>query len=303
MNGLLLAADLGDFLSQWYGILLFALIDAAIAVVIVAVTYRWVFKYVFDFLSGLVAAVVTSPIWLTVIVLSRRHIIKTKEYAHVFARRTAIGRNGKKITLHSFTVRRDDGEYTRLGEFLHKTGIERLPAVFDLLTLRVSLVGVRPLSAVDEKFVSGEDYARFAARPGFVNPLVLYTDGKKEISYEAMFDADKRYVSEKYAFFIDVAVLVTLLVRKIRGEKTALKGEIAEKGYAEALLARGEIAPEDYAAACAEEGVALPLEAAGSVPSPSDPAGDAAAAPAEPSETSADVAPAAATEDRGKKGE
>ena len=296
MNGLLLAADLGDFLSQWYGILLFALIDAAIAVVIVAVTYRWVFKYVFDFLSGLVAAVVTSPIWLTVIVLSRRHIIKTKEYAHVFARRTAIGRNGKKITLHSFTVRRDDGEYTRLGEFLHKTGIERL-------TLRVSLVGVRPLSAVDEKFVSGEDYARFAARPGFVNPLVLYTDGKKEISYEAMFDADKRYVSEKYAFFIDVAVLVTLLVRKIRGEKTALKGEIAEKGYAEALLARGEIAPEDYAAACAEEGVALPLEAAGAVSSPSDPAGDAAAAPAEPSETSADVAPAAATEDRGEKGE
>lgn len=261
MNAFLLAADLGDFLSTWYGILLFAVIDIVIAVIIVAVTYRWVFKYVFDFLAGLVAAIVTSPVWLVVIALSRVHMIKTNEYKHLFARRTVAGRGGKRIVLHSFTVKDDlNGEYTRLGEILHKTGIEKLPIVFDLLLLRVSLVGVRPLSVVDEKFVSGEDYARFSARPGFVNPALLYAGGKKELSYADMFESDARYAAEKYGFFVDIAVLVTLLVRKIRGERAALTGEPAEKSYAEILFENGEISAADYAAALAEEGLPLPAE-------------------------------------------
>lgn len=305
MNGLLLAADLGDFLSQWYGVLLFVLIDIVIACIIVAVTYRWIFKYVFDFLAGLIATVVTSPVWLVVIALSRRHIMKTNEYKSVFARREVAGRNGKKIVLHSFTVKDDlNGEYTRLGEVLHKTGIEKLPAVFDLLLLRVSLVGVRPLSVVDEKFVGGEDYARFSARPGYVNPLLLYTDGKKDVSYEEMFQSDKRYAAEKYGFFVDIAVLVTLLVRKIRGEKTVLKGEIREKSYAQTLLDGGEISAEDYAAALAEEGIALPSAAktserargeeriAEKAPAPSDPSFAEVAEEENPPENSSAALPA-----------
>ncbi len=260
MNEFLLAADLGDFLTEWYGVLLFVLIDILIVLVIVAVTYRLVFKNILDFLCGLVATLVTSPVWLVVIALSRAHMIKTNEYKSVFSTRIVAGKNGKKVALHSFTVRDDlNGEYTALGAVLHRTGIEKLPAVFDLLTLRTSLVGGWALSPVDEKFVTEEDYARFSVRPGYFHPSVLPADKDAGVTYEDLFRAEREYAA-RFGFFSDVAILVTALVRGIRGEKYEIVGETAEMSYAEALLSRGEISREDYAAALAEEGIAPPAQ-------------------------------------------
>ena len=281
MNGFLLAAGMGDFLTEWYGVLIFVLLDVLIACLIVAVTYRVFFKYALDFLCGLVAAAVTSPVWLTVTVLSYMHMIKTNADKSVFARRYIAGKNGRKIALHAFTVRGDlDGEYTRLGEFLHRTGIEKLPAVFDLLTLRMSLVGVTPLSPVDEKFVGEEDYARFSVRPGFVRPPVRTAARGGEVTYEDLFRAEKEYAA-KYGFFTDVGILWGLFLRLIRGEKRKNTGETSEMSYAAALLARGEITAEDYAAALAEEGIEPPA----AEPAPAGEGSPAAEQGPEPSAT------------------
>lgn len=247
----ILASDFADFLTNWYGILLFVLIDVAVALLIVVVTYRWFFKYFFDWIFAFCAAVVTSPVWLTVAAASKVHIIKTNEYASVLTTRFVAGKNGRTVALHSFTVTDAiDGNLTKLGKFLKKTGIEKLPALFDVLTFRTSFVGVKPLSVTDEKFIAEQDYDRFSARPGYVNPLLTTTDN--EATYEEMFQSDKRY-AEKGGFFTDVRIIFTALVRKIRGESNALRGEIAEKDYANVLLERGEITEEDYAEARAEE--------------------------------------------------
>jgi lipopolysaccharide/colanic/teichoic acid biosynthesis glycosyltransferase len=238
--------DAGDFLSSWIGVLIFVLVDVAIAVAIVALLYKYFFKYLFDFLIALAGSVITSPLALVVIILSKRHIIKTNEYTTVFNKTTVAGKGGKKVVLHSFTVcSAVTGELTELGAFLRKSRIENLPRLYDMLICRLALVGVKPLSLVDEKFVAEEDYGRFSVRPGFLNPLYIYPSDEEQKTYEEMFDSDKAYVA-KIGLFTDVHVIVSALLGKIRGEKRDIYGETREKEYSKVLLERGEISLGDY---------------------------------------------------------
>lgn len=249
----LLAFDAGDFFSSWYGVLILTVLYATAAVLLIVLAYRPFFKSFFDFLAGLVASVVTLPVALVIIIVSCVHIIKTNEYASVFSVHKVAGKNGRRVGLHSFTVTANlTGELTKLGGFLRRTGLEKLPLVYDLLLLRISLVGVKPLSLTDEKFVSEGDYERFAAKPGIFNPLLAYDRAEEgELSYEEMFDSDRQYV-EKTGVFKDISILFTALLRKIRGEKGDIFGETAQCEYCDALLARGEIDRALYDEARAE---------------------------------------------------
>ncbi len=246
---------MSEFLGSWYGVLAIVTLDLLLLFVIALVSYRWFFKYFADFLCGLVATIVTLPVWLPVAIISKVHILRTNEYQTVFTRRYIAGMGGRKVPLLSFTVTDGlNGELTKLGAFLRKTGIEKLPVVFDILFLKLSIIGIKPLSTVDEKFIAEEDYDRFSARPGFINPLLTAEIKDGETTYEDMFESDKRY-AEKCSLFTDLSILFTLILQKIRGEKRDIFGEIKEKTYPEVLLERGVITQEDYAAACAEEEV------------------------------------------------
>lgn len=243
----LLAFDAGDFFAAWYGVLTLVILYTAAFVMLVTLAYRPFFKNFFDFLLGLVASVVTLPVSLVIIIVSGVHIIKTNEYASVFTVRYVAGKNGKKTGLHTFTVQANlTGELTELGRFLRRTGLEKLPLVYDLLLLRVSLVGVKPVSLADEKFVSEEDYRRFGAKIGIFNPLLIYDKtSEEELTYEEMFFSDGLY-AEKIGLFKDISILFTAFLRRIRGEKENLFGEAAEREYCDVLLERGEIDREVY---------------------------------------------------------
>lgn len=248
----LLAADFADFLATWYGKTIFVIADVLIALLIVAVLYRPFFKGFFDFTVGLLLSVVTSPVWIVIAIVSKVQAVKTGEYKHVFKKTYYAGKRGKRFALYSFTVERDeDGQLTPLGAFLRRTGLEKLPYVFALVTLRYSLVGVKPIGMVDEKFVAEEDYERFLARPGMCNPLALQGK-KKDLTYEEMFVSDIRY-AKKYGFFRDVAILFLTLVHTVRGDGNDSFGEAGREEYARVLLDRGEIDRGDYDEAVAEE--------------------------------------------------
>ena len=248
MTSLLSAVQTESFFNDPYALLLFILLDIFLAAVLVIVAYRPFFKYALDFLCGLFLCVITLPVWLTVAVVSKIYILRTNRFQSVFTARFVAGKNGKPIALHSFTVLDSlDKQPTKFGNFLRKTGIEHLPIIFDLLLLKVSVVGVKPLLLSDEKFVSEEDYARFSVRPGLLNPLLL-EESTHECTYEDMFHSDIRYVHQ-YGFFKDVQIFFMLFIRKIRGEKGDIFGETAKKDYAQALVERGEISLEDTAEA------------------------------------------------------
>lgn len=252
MLGDILASNASNFFSESYALTVFICIDVILAFIIMVVAYRWVFKYVFDFLVGFLISLVTLPVWLTVAIISKVHIIRKNEYASIFTYRYVAGKKGKPVKIYSFTVLNSlSGELTKLGKFLRKTRIEKLPAVFSLLSLRISIVGVSPLSLIDEKFISEEDYVRFSVRPGFISPLSSMSESAQTFTYEDMFALDKRYV-EKYGFFGDLRILLMPFINKIRGEKKDVFGEISQKTYAQVLLERGEITDEDYAEACEE---------------------------------------------------
>jgi lipopolysaccharide/colanic/teichoic acid biosynthesis glycosyltransferase len=249
----LLSSGVGDFLSSWIGVLIFVLVDVLIAVAIIAIMYKYVFKYLFDFVIALIGSIITSPLALVVIILSKRHIIKTNEYTTVFSKTVVAGKGGKKVTLHSFTVCSElTGEITKLGAFLRKTRIENLPRLYDMLFFKLALVGVKPLSAVDEQFVAEEDYIRFSVRPGLINPLYIYpTEEGRKRTYDDMFNSDKTY-AENVGLFTDLRVLLIAAIGKIRGEKRDIYGEVKEKEYAPLLLERGEISLGDYEEAVRE---------------------------------------------------
>ena len=249
----LLVFDPGDFFSAWYGILTLIVLYSTAFFVFAALGYKAFFKNFFDFLFGLIASVVTLPLSLAIIIVSGVHIIKTNEYPSVFTTRYVAGKNGRKVALHTFTVTANlTGEATALGGLLRRTGLEKLPVVYDLMLLKTSFVGVKPLSLTDEKFVSEEQYGRFDAKNGIFNPVVIY-DGEKgdNATYEDMFDSDASYAS-KIGLFTDIRVLAATFLRRVRGEKDNLLGEAAEKEYCEALLERGEIDREVYDLARAE---------------------------------------------------
>lgn len=252
MTELLLAGDLGDFLASAGGKLLVTAIIVLLSVGIVAALYRWVFKYLIDFAVGAFVSFVTLPLVLLIAIVSAVHIIKKEEYEDIFTETAVAGRKGKRVILHSFTVRNDEtGELTSFGAFLHKTKLEYLPAFYDLALFRRSIVGVRPLSLTDEKFVNEEDYARFNAPIGLLNPLIL-RDGKEELTYEDMFAADARY-AQKITLWGDLKVVVIAFLNFVRGDKKHAAGETEERSYAQALLERGEITAEDLAEAQAED--------------------------------------------------
>jgi lipopolysaccharide/colanic/teichoic acid biosynthesis glycosyltransferase len=249
----LLSSGMGDFLSSWIGVLIFVLVDVVIAVAIVAVLYKYIFKYLFDFVIALVGSIVTLPLSLVIIIWSKAHIIKTNEYAAVFTKTEAAGKDGKKIVLHSFTVNSGlTGELTKLGGFLRRTGIENLPRLYDVLLFKLALVGVKPLSVADEQFVAEEDYVRFSVRPGLLNPLYIYpTEEGKKRTYEDMFDSDKTY-KKRVGLFTDLRIIFAFLLGKIRGDKRDIYGEVKETEYSRLLLERGEISVADYEEAIKE---------------------------------------------------
>ena len=241
-------------MSNEYAMLIFILADVVIALLLIAVCYRQTFKPLMDFICGLTAAVVIMPVFLTVLLISFIHVLRTNEYTSVFTARPFAGKNGKRVNSYTFTVESSlTGELTKFGKFLRRTRLEKLPVIYDLLFLKRSIVGVKPLSLNDEKFVSGEDYRRFKARPGFFNPLYAFsrTAGQK-VTYEDMFFWDAHY-AKKCSLLGDLRIIFTALLRKARGEKNdEVFGETGEKSYCEVLLERGEIEPSDYAEAVEE---------------------------------------------------
>lgn len=249
----ILAGDFGDFLASAGGKLLFGTLIVVLSVCIVAVLYRWVFKYLFDFVVGAVLSVVTLPIVLVLSIISAVHIIKKEEYDDIFTETIVAGRKGKRTVLHSFTVLSEQtGELTSYGAFLRKTGLEQLPALWDLVLLRRSIVGVKALSPTDEKFVDAEHYDRFNARVGLLNSLVL-RDGKEEsLTYEEMFAWDMRY-AQKVSLWTDLKVVFVSFLNFVRGDKRNIFGESQGQSYAQVLVARGEITAEDVAEAEAED--------------------------------------------------
>ena len=222
-----------EFLSKWYGILAFVLFDLIALTVVICITYRWFFKRFFDFFLSLFCILLLSSIYI-ITALVIRSAVKAGRVESVLTGETFVGKKGKKITLHAFS----------LGK------LKKLPRLFDVFFGRLSFIGVMPLKGSDCTFLDEDEEERLTVRTGLINPLV--TTGDEDTDYDDMIQNDVRY-ARRFSFFGDCKIFFTWLIGKIRGNGNGYLGKTRETSYAKALLDEGRITQEDYRVACEEE--------------------------------------------------
>ncbi len=239
-----------EFLSTWYGITAFIVFDVVVIFAILAINYRFFCKRLLDILFSALAIVVTSPVLLGVAVAEKIHIARTNAYAGVLESSYRCGKDGKVICLYRFcTHKAIDGRVDTFGKRIRP--LASLPLLWGVFAGALSFIGPMALPITDEMFVSDDDYLRFKARPGLINPLIVR--GKNETrSYEKMFRADKMYAG-KISLFFDLKIFFTFLLLRVRGNKENRLGVAADKTYTESLIEEQSITSEDLESAQEEE--------------------------------------------------
>ncbi|MBD5583718.1 MAG: sugar transferase [Clostridia bacterium] len=213
---------MADFLKTPAGHAVFGVVIALVAIVIIELNYRLFFKYVLDFIFALIAVIVTSPVLLAGAVIS------SKRAGRVFEKTPYLGTKGKIVYFLSFAG--------------IDRGIKNLPRLLNVLTGKLSFVGVALLKVSDGALLDDSFMERFSTRPGLFNHLALH--GDESLTYEEAFALDKRYVKRR-ELFTDIYIVLKSLVLAIRGEAKSYLGETARKSYGEVLLERGTISSED----------------------------------------------------------
>jgi len=95
---------------------------------------------VYSFLLTLVAVLVTAPLFLIVALL-----LRIGSAGSVFSRDERVGLLDRNFVILGFRCTNKLGETTALGCFLRRTGLARLPRLFNVLRGDMSLVGPHPI--------------------------------------------------------------------------------------------------------------------------------------------------------------
>lgn len=238
-----------EFFSTPAGIAVFTVLAVVIVVFILEVNYKYFTKSMLDFLFALILNIVLSPLYLALAIASKVNLNKHGG-GRIFKQTPMLGYKGETVQIYSYALYSFGGEY--LGEyadFLKRTHLENLPRFLNVLQLKLSFVGIKPLAVRDRGFIEDEDFNRFNARSGLVSPVIL--KGSKDMTYEEMFAAECAYVKHREMFY-DIWVIICYLFKLIRGDKSNRLGEAIDKDYCEVLLARGEVTPEQIQLAEAE---------------------------------------------------
>ncbi len=224
-----------EFLSTPAGIAIMVIFIVIVVLLIIEVNYKFFMKVVLDFIIAVIGTIIWSPGLIACTIISRRRGgdgLVAKPY---------LGYKGKVVYLHEFSAMKSNMKYCA--------------RLFDILSGRLSIVGVTPMSLEDGAFMDDSQMDRFNARPGVFSCLITW--GSDELTFEEMFALDAKYASKRDMFF-DIWLLIRHAVGFIRGERgAAYLGETNDTSFTAKLLERGQIKEADIQRAqeCAEEAI------------------------------------------------
>ncbi|MGH9194897.1 MAG: sugar transferase, partial [Acidimicrobiia bacterium] len=110
-----------------------------------------------------------------------------------------------EMTSVYFKMRRDP-RVTPLGRFLRRLSLDEIPSLWSVLRGDLSLVGPRPVRAVETEYLKSWHWERFAVRPGLTSPWVL--NGKNAITdFDDVVRSDLKYV-RNWSLRKDLQILV-----------------------------------------------------------------------------------------------
>lgn len=187
---------------------------------------RWklMVKRLIDVVGAAVAIAITAPI-LTISALAV--VLETPGGA--LFRQTRLGKDGRPFMLWKlrsmvadaesrlddvlsmnemdgpvFKIKQDP-RVTTVGGVLRKLSIDELPQLFQVLTGRMSLVGVRPPLPSEALAYDDRTRQRLLVKPGIT--CIWQTSGRSELSFEEWVRMDLEYI-ETWSLWLDIKLLV-----------------------------------------------------------------------------------------------
>lgn len=174
-------------------------------------------KRTLDVTGSLLALCLLAPLLLGLVVG-----VRLTSRGPALFRQLRVGRGGRTFVIHKFRTMQPDAQtrladvmalnlhpagpggvttlykisgdprVTRFGAFLRRHSLDELPQFYDVLIGHMSLVGPRPLTPDEDRWIADRDRDRWTVRPGITGPWQV--GGRNDLSFEAMIELDRAYV-------------------------------------------------------------------------------------------------------------
>jgi len=195
-------------------------------------------KRPFDILFSTVAIILTSPLWLMIMIL-----IKMEDGGPIFYRHPRVMETGKRFNCLKFRTMhvnaderleellkdnpaageewertyklKNDPRLTRVGRFLRKTSLDELPQFLNVVAGQMSVVGARPVVPEElEKYYKKTALTYCAMKPGITGP---WQAGKRNDiqDYSERVELDRWYVLNTSAW-IDIRIIFRTMWSMLR---------------------------------------------------------------------------------------
>ncbi|MCK0109703.1 sugar transferase [Flavobacteriaceae bacterium S0825] len=181
--------------------------------------YAKVLKPILDISSAIIGFIISSPIFLVLIVI----LLFTNNGKPFFYQRRA-GKKGRVfniIKLKSMNDKRDKNgdllpyhlRVTKIGSFIRKTSLDEIPQLINVIKGDMSLVGPRPLHPEYLPLYDKEQARRHDVMPGITGWAQV--NGRTSISWEQKFKHDVWYVDNQ-SFLLDLKILFLTIYKVLQ---------------------------------------------------------------------------------------
>ena len=212
------------------------------------------FKRLIDFMLSLIALIVLSPVLLILIVIGA--IAMRGNPFFVQLRPGKKEKNGqekifKLIKFRTMDNRKDkdgnllpdDVRLNTYGRILRSTSLDELPELWNILKGDMAIVGPRPQLVRDMVFMSEEQRARHAVRPGLTG--LAQVSGRNNITWEQKFEYDLQYM-KKITLFGDLKIIFRTVGKVFAREDTVREGTVSDIDFGDWLLQNGAVEQSEY---------------------------------------------------------